>query len=84
LNEDKWPRGNRLKEMWEENMKAFVEYPLALSMRGLKGRIFTDDEKPVALAVVHIIGQGYNVTSGMMGDYYRSYIMFFSDVNLTL
>jgi hypothetical protein len=34
LNNNKWPQPDRLKEMWEENERALLEWPMLAVMSG--------------------------------------------------
>ncbi|GAX75469.1 hypothetical protein CEUSTIGMA_g2912.t1 [Chlamydomonas eustigma] len=74
LNEKKWPDVPRLAQMWQENLKAFVQYPQTVVLGGVHGHIFSSGdagERNALAASIHIQSQGMEISSCPSGQYYR-------------
>ncbi|KAF5842639.1 hypothetical protein DUNSADRAFT_6109 [Dunaliella salina] len=74
LNDNKWPKPNRLAEMWLENEQALLEWPLAVGLGGFHGSVHAigpaNELLPVA-AIVAVHGVPHNTSTSPDGVFHR-------------
>uniref|UniRef100_A0A7S3QMS3 Peptidase M14 domain-containing protein n=1 Tax=Dunaliella tertiolecta TaxID=3047 RepID=A0A7S3QMS3_DUNTE len=74
LNDNKWPKPNRLAEMWLENEQALLEWPLAVGLGGLHGSVRgigpANGVLPI-VATVAVQGIPHNISTSPEGVFHR-------------